>query len=372
MLEIQEYVDISNYSTFKIGGQFRYFAEISSINDINHIYTLAMKESRFKNIPTFILGGGSNTIFSGGILNIIALKINMLGFEIVSEGQNYMEIKVGAGEIWDEIVSRTVTMGLSGFESLSAIPGTVGATPIQNVGAYGTEVKDTIKEVEVFDTKDNTIKLISNTDCKFGYRDSIFKNEAKGRYIVTAVIYRLGKITSPKILFARSSDEGGQGARPSQKVLQAMFSPALSYPGIKKYFEEKKIENPTLKQMRDAIIEIRREKLPNPKEIPNVGSFFKNPIVINDIADEIKLDYPNVKFFEVDHTHMKVPAGWLIENAGLKGKSFGNISVYDKNALVLVNNGKAIAKDIVDARNEIIKTVYDKFGIILEQEPEII
>ncbi|MFA5838982.1 MAG: UDP-N-acetylmuramate dehydrogenase, partial [Candidatus Paceibacterota bacterium] len=345
MVKIREYVDIKGYSTMKIGGQFRYFTVISSIQDLASVCAIAQTDARYKNIPIFVLGEGSNIVFSDGVLDVMALKIEIKGFEIVSEGQDYINIKVGAGEIWDEIVSRTVEMGLSGFESLSAIPGTVGATPVQNVGAYGAEVKDTILEVEVFDIKKGIISKILNKDCKFGYRDSIFKHELKGKYVITAVTYRLNKVTSPEIPFTRSSDEGGRVARPSPKGFLVSLSQALSYPGIKRYFIENNINNPTLKQIRDTIIDIRNSKLPNPKEIPNVGSFFKNPILSKESFLAISRTYGKIPYFDVekDKTTMqnlvKIPAGWLIENAGLKGKLFGKVSVYDKNALVLVNNG---------------------------------
>jgi UDP-N-acetylmuramate dehydrogenase len=235
-------------------------------------------------------------------------------------------------------------MNLVGIEALSLIPGTVGASPVQNIGAYGSEVKDTIVEVEVFDTEKREFSKISNKDCNFGYRDSIFKNEAKGRYIITEVTYRLNK-SLPSI---------------------------PKYPGVAKYFEDMEIVTPNLSQIRDAIIYIRKEKLPDSNTTPNVGSFFKNPIVLNDVANRIKIDFPDAKFFSVDERHIKVPAGWLIENAGLKGKSFGNVSVYDKNALVLVNMKDASFEDIISARDKIIKTVKERFGIVLEQEPEII
>ena len=346
MLKILEYVDIKNYSTFKIGGQFRYFTLISSISDLKSFHIIIQNDLIFKNIPIFILGGGSNIVFSDGLLDVFALKNEIKGFEIISETDEYIDIKVGAGEIWDDIVKKTVDMNLSGFESLSAIPGTVGAGPVQNIGAYGSEIKDTLLEVEVFDIKNGEIFNISNKDCKFGYRDSIFKNEFKGKYIITAVIYRLEKFVS--------------------------LSKVFSYPGVIKYFDDKGIENPTPKQIREAIIDIRSKKLPNPKDIPNVGSFFKNPIVENNIADGIKVKYPEIKFFPIGEKYVKIPAGWLIENAGLKGKSLGSISVYDKNALVLVNNGNATKDDLLKAKNEIIKIVEEKFGIILEQEPEVV
>jgi UDP-N-acetylmuramate dehydrogenase len=337
MLEIKEYVDISEHSTLKIGGQFRYFTEVHDISELTSIYLFAKE----KNVPIFILGGGSNIVFSDGVINVLAVKMKILGFSAqggsASGGENheYVDIKAGAGENWDKFVEKTVEMNLAGLESLSAIPGTVGATPVQNVGAYGAEVKDTIVSVEVFDTRDNTIKNLSNADCKFSYRDSIFKNEAKGRYVILSVTYRL-KNFAP-VLFK----EGGKGGG-------------------------------NLKQRRQEIIETRWKKLPHPEETPNVGSFFKNPFVKKEIAEKILKDYPDAKFFPVDENTTKVPAGWLIENAGLKGKSFGNVSVYEKNALVLVNNGEATKEDLMIAKNEIVKIVFEKFGITLEQEPEIV
>jgi len=340
MLEIKEYVDIKPFSTLHVGGQFRYFSIIDKTLDLEEAHSFAKE----KDIKIFILGGGSNIVFSDGVIDVLVLKIEIKGFEIVSQGENYTDIKVGAGENWDMIVSQTVDMGLSGFESLSAIPGTVGAGPVQNIGAYGREVKDTIQEVEVYEIETGKIFNISNKDCKFGYRDSIFKNEAKGKYIITNVFYRLSK-TLPVI---------------------------PDYPGVKKYFIENNIKTPTLKQIREAIVDIRMGKLPNPKEVPNVGSFFKNPIVLNEVAYKIIEEFPNAKFFALKDDMTKIPAGWLIENAGLKGESFGSVSVYDKNALVLVNNGNATSEDIIKARDEIVRIVKDKFGITLEQEPEIL
>ncbi len=344
MYKMEEHVDIKNYSTLRVGGQFRYFCVVLSADDLISVCAVAQTDMRYKDIPIFMLGGGSNIVFSDGVLNVIALKIEIKGFEVVNNTNEYTDIKVGAGEIWDEIVEKTVGMNLSGLESLSAIPGTVGASPVQNIGAYGAEAKDTIQEVEVFDIKRGNISTISNKDCKFGYRDSIFKNEAKGKYVITSVTYRLLKI-KPKI---------------------------PDYPGVIKYFENRKIENPSLKQIREAILNIRSEKLPNPKDTPNVGSFFKNPIVLNEIAYKILEEFPNAKFFALKDDLTKIPAGWLIENAGLKGESFGNVSINNKNALVLVNKGNATSEDIIKTRNEIIKIVKDKFGITLEQEPEIV
>jgi len=344
MINILEYVDIKGYSTLNTGGHFRYFTIILSLDDLTSAYSIAQSDRRFKDIPIFILGNGSNIVFSDGVVNVLVLKNEIKGFEVIREDDISVDIKVGAGEIWDSIVKKTVHMGLSGLEAMSFIPGTVGAGPIQNVGAYGKEVKDVILEVEAFDREKGTVVKLLNEDCKFDYRESIFKGEAKGRYIITFVTYRLFK-----------------------KV------PSVpNYPDVLKYFEDMEIENPTLVQIRDAIIFIRKCKLPNPKEIPNVGSFFKNPIVLNNVAEKIREEFPNAKFFLVGDAHTKVPAGWLIENAGLKGVSFGKVSVYEKNALVLVNNGGGSYEDVISARDYIIKIVKERFGIVLEQEPEII
>ncbi len=374
-MNIQENVNIKDYCTLKVGGKFRYFCVISSVSELSSLCAIAQSEDKYKNTPILILGGGSNIVFSDGILNVFAIKIEIKGFKILSdsvvrnETNKYVDIKVGAGEIWDQIVEKTVEMNLFGLESLSAIPGTVGACPVQNIGAYGTEVKDTIEEVEVFEMKTGKIMKFSKEDCQFGYRDSIFKKEAKGKYIITAVVFRLRKEieenSSKKVL-------GLEGHNSGSDSINQNFSPAFLYPGVSNYFINKGIENPNLRQIRQAIIDIRKEKLPNPKEIPNVGSFFKNPIVPNKIADNIRKEFPSAKFYTAGEGLTKVPAGWLIENTGLKGQSFGKVSVYENNALVLINKNNASNEDIISARNEIRKQVFDKFGITLEQEPELI
>lgn len=340
MIDIRENVDIRQYCTLKVGGQFRYFISVSNIDELKE----ASQFAETHNLPLRIIGSGSNTVFPDGVLQNVVLKLDILGFEVAEDTDEYADIKVGAGENWDSVVSRSVEMGLSGIEALSAIPGTAGATPVQNVGAYGQEVKDTISSVEVYDLKENTVKSLSNNDCKFSYRESIFKNEERNRYVILNVTFRLSK--------------------KEHKV--------PDYPGVKKYFEERGVKNPTLRQVRDAVIEIRKTKLPNPKDIPNVGSFFKNPIVASGKADELKIIYPNITVFTVDENHTKIPAGWLIENAGLKGYKFGSLSTYAHNALVLVNNGTATRRDVENAKDEIIKTVFDKFGIAIEPEPEFV
>jgi len=341
MLEVEEYVDIREHTTFKVGGQFRYFTTLNDLKELPELYKFA-KEN---NLSVHIIGGGSNMVFPDGIYNHVVARIAFCGFEIISDMDEYADIKIGAGEEWDYVVGSIVSVGLSGIEAMSAIPGTCGATPVQNVGAYGQEIKDTLISVEVFDTTDNTIKSLSNTDCKFAYRDSIFKGEARGRYVITSITLRLWKnkqITIP------------------------------NYPGVKRYFLDNNINNPTLQEVRDAIIEIRKSKLPDPKDIPSAGSFFKNTIVSKEKADSLKKDYSDMVLFQVDDDHYKVPSGFLIEKAGLKGKSFGTISSYANNAMVLINNGGATRADVERVRDEIVKIISDRFGVTLEVEPEFV
>ena len=358
-MNIQENVNICDYCTLKVGGIFSYFASIDSIEDLEQ----ALQYAKENSLKVFIIGGGSNMVFPDGTLNVLALKMNIQGFEITKDEDEYTEIKIGAGELWDSVVARTVALGLSGIEALSAIPGTAGATPVQNVGAYGQEIKNVLISVEVYDIENNKIKILSNTECVFTYRDSIFKNEAKGKYIITAITL--------KLLNTRSLQN---------KIQTEAYIP--NYPGVKMYFNEKGITDPSLLQIREAIIHIRSTKLPDPKIIANVGSFFKNPIITKEefenIESRIGQTYAEIPHFDAGYNIstrqdlVKIPAGWLIENAGLKGKSFGPISTYVHNAIVLVNDGSACFADVVHARDEIIITVHQKFGITLECEPEFV
>ncbi len=342
-MEIQENVNIKDYSTFKIGGKFRYFILIKNEDDFLSLITIVKDNIKYKDLPLYIIGSGSNIVFSDGIINGIFIKLGIEKFDILKEEKDDVYIKVGAGMSWDDFVKKSIDQNFSGVEAMSIIPGTVGAGPVQNIGAYGVEVKDVLSEVVVYDLKENKIKNLSNKDCEFSYRDSIFKKE-KGRYIILYVVYRLSK-DKPKV---------------------------PNYPDVLNYFKEKNINEPNLVEIREAIISIRNSKLPDFRILPNVGSFFKNPIVLNEIAEKIKIEFPDIKSFKVGEDYTKIPAGWLIENAGLKGKDFGNISIYHKNALVLVNNGNATFQDLTNTKNEILKIVKEKFGISLEQEPEII
>ncbi|MDB5254105.1 MAG: murB, partial [Parcubacteria group bacterium] len=272
------------------------------------------------------------------------LQMNLKGTEIISDSPTETIIKFAAGEIWDECVAMSVREGLSGIEALSAIPGTIGATPVQNVGAYGTDISKTFVSLEAYDTESLTRVTLNETDCGFGYRDSVFKHMKKGKLIITSVTLKLSKLP-----------------------------PSLpEYKDVKMYFQEKKIVSPTLLDIRSAIQTIRAKKLPDPTVIPNCGSFFKNPIASTSQAAEILSRYPHMPHYP-DVNGIKIPAGWLIETVGLKGHSFGKIAVFSANALVLTAPfADASIEDLVSARDAIIENIKGDFGIQLEMEPEIV
>jgi UDP-N-acetylmuramate dehydrogenase len=251
-------------------------------------------------------------------------------------------VRIGAGEDWDSVVARCVERGLSGIEALSAIPGSAGATPIQNVGAYGAEVADVLESVDVYDYIDKEFKTLTSAECGFSYRNSIFKHEK--RYVITAITLRLSK-NAPEV---------------------------PDYPGVRTYFEDHGITRPTIKDIREAVIHIRSTKLPDPKAIASVGSFFKNPFVTEDVVTRLRAEYENPIVFEQPDGRYKVGAGWLIDTLGLKGKSFGNLSFYKNNALVITNAGKARYPELSELVKDVRGQIDERFGIELEQEPVLV
>ena len=340
MLQVRENVDISGMTTFRLPATIRYFTIVKTIEDIREAYDFA----EGKGLSVVVLGGGSNVVFKvNNILPFLVIKIEIAGFSIVSEDASSTTIRIGAGESWDNAVAQSVALGLSGIEAMSAIPGCAGATPIQNVGAYGQEIKDTLVELEAYEIATRTMRTFTNEECRFAYRDSIFKREAKGKYIITSITLKLAK-SKAKI---------------------------PDYPGVKKYFDERGIADPTLVQIREAIIAIRNVKLPDPREIASVGSFFKNPFVPAEQYEKLKIKYPNIVAFPTGE-QMKIGAGWLIDTLGWKGKDFGTLLLYPHNALVVVNKGAATYAELEDVVAQIKKAVLDMFGIVLEQEPEVI
>lgn len=285
--------------------------------------------------PLLFMGGGSNLLFlnnfAGTVFHSVIDDIN-----IVAEDDNSISLRVGSGVVWDDFVAYCVEKGWWGVENLSLIPGEVGASAVQNIGAYGVEVKDVLQSIEAISVDDLSKRIFTNDECNYGYRDSIFKNSLKGKYVITYVTYRLSKTANPNI---------GYGA------LKSVLS-----------------ENPSLKEIRDAIIAVRNSKLPDPKVYGNAGSFFMNPVIPMEQFAELQSRYPEIPSYPASDGYIKVPAGWLIEKSGWKGKSLGNAAVYEKQALVLINRGGATGMEVKHLADTVIADVHKIFGITLHAE----
>lgn len=335
MLEIQSNVSLKDFTTMRIGGSARYLTKINSEDEL-----LEALEFAYKNIlKTIVLGDGSNIIFSDNGFDGLVLINQIKGLEI-----NDNVITASTGENWDNLVKISVEKGLSGIETLSLIPGTVGGAPVNNIGAYGQEVKDTIKSIRAYDTYQKKFVELNNEQCDFRYRNSIFKSTEYGRYIITKVVFRLHKYKPDDYII------------PKYKSLDEELS---------------KKKKSSIADVRKAVIEIRKRKLPNPKLIANTGSFFKNPIVSRAKAEDfIKLN-PLAPTYPANNG-IKIAAAWLIENSGLKGYKNKGIRISDKQALVLINDSSSSFNDLKGVYTYIIDSVKDKFGVILEIEPEII
>lgn len=336
-MDIHTNIPLNNYVTMHLGGNARFMADVHSPAELSEVISRANSEQ----LPVYILGSGSNTIVPDEGFPGLVLRIRIPGFEVISETPQDVTIKVGAGENWDEVVKRTVERGLIGIECLSAIPGTTGAAPVQNIGAYGQEVSETIVSVDVYDRKVNQYTTLPNDQCKFSYRSSIFREGNKNQYVITAVTFRLYK------------------AAPQPPFYQA----------VQDYLDAHNQTIYTPQVLRDAVIAIRSEKLPDPSERPNNGSFFKNAIVEDWQLNDLKKDYPDIPTYDMPDGRFKVPTGWLIEQAGFKGQLINGIRVHDKNALVLINESASGYADLAAAREQIMGAVRDKFRVQIEQEP---
>lgn len=336
-MDIHTNIPLKNFTTMKLGGPARFMVDVRTTDELVTVY----RNARSKNLPIFILGGGSNVIAKDEGFPGLVIRIRIPGFETINDDVSTTTIKVGAGESWDQTVKRTVDMRLSGMEALSMIPGTVGGAPVQNIGAYGQEVSETITSLEAYDSKTDTMVTLTNEQCKFSYRNSIFRSTETGRYIITSVTFKLYK-SAPQPPF---------------------------YDALQAYFDQHGITMFTQQIIRDAVIAIRSEKLPDPSTTPNTGSFFKNAIIEDWQLAELTTKYPDIKTYEMGDGRIKVPTGWLIEKVGLKGQLLHGIRVHDKNALVLINESASGYADLAAARDEIIGKVRDTFRIQIEQEP---
>ena len=337
-MKIQENASLKAYNTFGIDVTARYFATFENVMELDEILNSKLQTSNSK----LILGGGSNILFTKDYSGFV-LKNDIKGIEIVREDDEFIYIKAGAGENWHQFVLYCVQNNYAGIENLSLIPGNVGASPMQNIGAYGVEIKDVFYELEAIHQYDKTVHKFGREDCNFGYRESVFKNNYKDQFIITSVTYRLNK-------------------KPSFNT---------SYGAINQELELMGEENLSIQAISQAVINIRTSKLPDSKDVGNAGSFFKNPIISNEQFHALKQAFPNVIAFPSGAKHTKLAAGWLIEQCGWKGYRKGDAGCFPKQALVLVNYGNATGKEIFELSEEIIYSVKKKFNVALEREVNI-
>lgn len=337
--------DLCNYSllahnTFGIDARCRRFVEFATVDELKDCLSHLTEEDK----PLLLLGGGSNLLltkdFDGTVLHS-AIKTKEI---LESTGADDVYLRCGSGETWDEVASWSVANGLYGTENLSLIPGEVGASAVQNIGAYGAEAKDIIDKVEAVEIATGREVVFTNADCEYAYRDSRFKKDWRNKYVITYVTYRLHRT----------------------------FSPDLAYGNILSALESKGLHHPTAQQLRDTIVEIRQSKLPDPKVLGNAGSFFMNPIVSKEKYMALSAVYPNMPHYTIDPQHEKIPAGWMIEQCGWKGQSKGRAGVYEKQSLVLVNLGNATGAEVVALCKQVITDVKQRFGIEIKPEVNII
>jgi UDP-N-acetylmuramate dehydrogenase len=335
---MKENVSLQNLNTFGIEANARYFYSLNNLEELNTLSSLPLF---FQN--RIILGGGSNILFTKNFDGIV-IHNQLKGVELLSENGNEVLLKVYAGEIWHDLVLYTIDRNWYGLENLSLIPGRVGASPMQNIGAYGVELQDVFYSLEAWNIEKQQMEVFDKNACHFGYRESIFKNQLKNKYIIISVSFVLKK--------------------------EAKLN--VSYGDIEKTLQNMGVQTPSLQTVSQAVIAIRSAKLPNPKEIGNAGSFFKNPVLANQKVQELKLVYENMPSYPVDELSSKVPAGWLIEQAGWKGKSFGTYGVHKNQALVLVNYGGAKGEQIKELAFKIQEDIQNKFGISISPEVNFI
>jgi UDP-N-acetylmuramate dehydrogenase len=334
----QENISLKPYNTFGIDVSAKYFAEAKSEEDLREIFSNPIA----RNHSLLVVGGGSNMLFTKDFDGLV-IKISIQGINYNTQGDD-VEVAAGGGVVWNDLVNYCVDHGFAGIENLSLIPGTVGASPIQNIGAYGVELKDVFSSCTAFEIETCQTRTFDYADCKFGYRDSIFKNELKNKYIITLVNFKLSKNAN----------------------LQT------HYGAITSELEKRNINSPTIADISKVVADIRVSKLPDPKTIGNAGSFFKNPVIAKEQFDELVTRYPDVVNYPVADHKIKLAAGWLIEQCGFKGKIVGETGTWKNQALVLVNHGNASGQEVYIFSEQIINAVDAKFGVKLEREVNIL
>jgi len=338
-MQIFKNYSLRDYNTFGIDAYAKYFAAFNSVDDLQSL----LQSGEYKNEPKLFLGGGSNILFTKKFDGLV-LKNEIDGIKIIHEEEKYIYVKVGAGVNWHQFVLYCIHKNLAGVENLSLIPGSVGASPMQNIGAYGVEIKDVFFSLEAYHVLENRIITFTLNDCEFGYRESVFKKKYKDQFVILDVTFRLNKIPHYNISYGAIEDE----------------------------LKKMQVEKLSIKAISDAVINIRTSKLPDPKIIGNAGSFFKNPEINSQRLEHLLLTEPAMPSYKITDNSFKIPAGWLIEKCGWKGYRNGDVGCYDKQALVLVNYGNARGSEIFNLSEEIRKSVYNEFGIMLQREVNII
>lgn len=333
-------VSLLGYHTFKTNARARYFHETTDLDDLRNITDFVLQEKK----PLFVLGGGSNILFINDFPGVV-IKNSLRGIRKVKNENGYIYLKIMAGENWEEVVQYCLDNNMGGIENLTLIPGNSGTAPMQNIGAYGVEIKDVFHELEALEIKTGNLVNFSNKDCEFGYRDSFFKNKGKGKYIIISVTLKL-TVHSHEI--------------------------KTGYGNVLKELEKSGISNPGIKDVAHVIRKIRTEKLPDPNLIGNAGSFFKNPVIKMKFWNILKERFPELPGYPLSDEEIKVPAGYLIEKAGWKGYRYKNAGVHEKQALVLINHGKASGIEIFELSSMIVEDILQKFKIKLEREVNII
>lgn len=336
-MDVHTSISLKDHTTMRLGGMAALMVDAVSIEEVKAVYDRARQQG----LSVFVLGSGSNVIAHDEGYAGIVLRNRIKGLTVLADDGQVAELQVGAGELWDDVVARAVELGLSGIEAMSGIPGTAGAAPVQNIGAYGQELSDSFVSLEAYDTQADQVVTLSAEQCGFSYRHSIFRGEAAGRYCIISIRLRL-----------------------YHKHLQPPF-----YAALQSYLEVHQITDTAPWVIRDAVLAIRAEKLPDPAQRPNAGSFFKNAVIELWQLRDLRTKYPEMPCYDMPDGVCKVPTGWLIEKAGLKGQLLHGMRVHDKNALVLINESAQSYADLAAARDEIIQTVYDTFQIMIEQEP---
>ncbi len=333
-------VDLSFFNTLGIPANAPLFTEITDKNQLAELAAFGF----FDQENWFVFGGGSNVLFKSD-LDSAVIRMAITGINVVAESDKEIKVQIGAGEDWHTVVEWAVNRNYGGIENLALIPGTSGAAPIQNIGAYGVELAEVFEELELFNPETKKFQKLAKKECRFGYRDSIFKHELKGKTVITSITLKLKK---------------------------AGYKVNSSYASLENYLKERGVESPQIKDVFDAVVAVRQSKLPDPELIGNAGSFFKNPVLDYQTHQALKNKYSEMPSFQVEEESYKIPAGWLIEKTGWKGKRIGNVGCYKNQALVIVNHGGASGEEIMKFAGKVQKSVRNKFGIDLVPEVNII